>query len=85
MDDPTSLPNYIRAPLPANPHLVHPRSIDIDPLPDAVRRLLRLGVARVGDGQLAREDEVRRQAGVGVRRVVRVPRCRSAVRPKTVP
>jgi len=51
---------------------MHPPSTDIDAVSDAVRRLLRFGVFGVGDGQLAVEDEVRRQAGVGVRRVVRV-------------
>lgn len=49
---------------------MHPSCGDIDAVADAVGELLRLGVFRVGDCQLAGEDEVRCQAGVGVWGVV---------------
>lgn len=52
---------------------MHPACIDINPLPDAVRRLLRLGILGISNRQFARKDKVRRQAEVRVRRVVRVP------------
>lgn len=64
------LPNNIGTSLPADPHLMHLSSIDIDPVADAVRRLLRPGIFRVGDGQFPGEDEMCRQAGVRMRRVV---------------
>jgi hypothetical protein len=49
---------------------MHPSGVDIDTVADAVRLLLRLGVFRVCDCQLAGEDEVCRQAGVRMWRVV---------------
>jgi len=58
---------------------MHPSSIDVDPVADTVRRFLRLGVVGVGDGQPARQDQMRSQAGVGVRRVVRVAKIDPSV------
>lgn len=54
----TLLPDNIRTPLAAHPHLVHPSGIDIDPVAVAVCHLLGLRVFRVGYCQLAGEDEV---------------------------
>lgn len=67
-----SLPNNIRTPPRPHPDLVHAPGVDVDAVAGGKGRL---GVAVlvsgvVCDGELAREDEVRGEGGVGVRWVV---------------
>lgn len=67
-----SLPNNIRIPPRPHPDLVHAPGVDVDAVAGGKDRL---GVAVlvsgvVCDGELAREDEVRGEGGVGVRWVV---------------
>ena len=57
------------APFLADPHLVDLPGSHVDAVADAVRRPSS-PLLRVRDGQLAAEYDVRRQAGVRVRRVV---------------
>lgn len=57
---------------------MHPFRVNVPPLAHAKGLLGRVLVLGVGDGQLALEDEVCCDAGMGVRRVVSV----GAVRPR---
>jgi hypothetical protein len=71
------LPHPIRAPLPPHPHLIDPPSFNVKPLSLTIHRpLLRIPatitvtVAGIRNRQLAAENEVGCEAGVGVRCVV---------------
>jgi hypothetical protein len=54
----------IRAALCPHPNLVNAAGIDINPVTNAVRLPLWLGVCRIRDGELALQDEVRGKASV---------------------
>ena len=69
-----SFPNHIRAAPLTNPDLVNTPGIHINAVPDAISRpllpLLRVSVPGIRDGELAAQNDVRREAGVGVGGVV---------------
>ena len=71
-----SFADNILAPFGSHPHLVHLPRIDVYPVARGIRLLHGLLVMGEGNGETATEDEVRGQAGVGVRGVVCVAvRC----------
>lgn len=62
----SSLPNNIGTPFLPHPDLMHPPSIDIDPVPDSKGLFGEILIFGVRDGEFAPEDEVGGQAAVRV-------------------
>lgn len=66
----SSLPNNIRTPFLSHPDLMHPPSIDIDPVPDAEGLFCGILILGVRDGEFSPKDKVGGQATVRVRGVM---------------
>ena len=64
------LPNDILTPLISNPHLMHPPRLYINPRPFPKSLFSRLCIFRIRECQTPATDQVRRETGVRVRRVV---------------
>ena len=65
-----SFSNDVGTALCAHPNLVYSSSVNVDPLADAVRLLLCVVFFRIGNCKLPLENQMGRQAAVGVWSVV---------------
>lgn len=66
------LADHVGTPLTPHPHLMEPAGINVDAIADRVSCLVGILIFGIRDGQLALEDEVGCEAGMGMRAVMSV-------------